>query len=225
MNSPHTIPRLEVLWSGSTWVVNCNFPTDHIKANYPLSLPIPAEAIIPQVRNRSGALPAQPLSRDNPPPPHPDALVQSVLQFVRANHVSGAHYFGLADKGLICALKAEPGFSLAITDYFDFWGSGSRFFSDESEGMPPPPESPSWLDGVICYQEGLADVPLLICDYPTEEAEHMAEAIAAGQDRRSFDFVAVIGRAARGFFPPLGLDWNRSYGFWLGKRIKSGDRA
>ena len=47
-------PLIRVLWNGSKWIINCDLPTDRIKANFTLSIPLPAEAIVPLARQQSG---------------------------------------------------------------------------------------------------------------------------------------------------------------------------
>jgi hypothetical protein len=153
---------------------------------------------------------------DQPPQPHTDSTIQAVLHFVRENHVRAAHYFGLADKGLICALKVEPGFTLTITDYFDLWGSSVRFWGTDGLDDASIPEAPTWLEGVPCYQEGTGVAPMLIFDLGPEEAETVANLIPQGQLRRGFDFVSVIGEAATSFLPTRGLRWCRAGDAWLG---------
>ena len=155
---------------------------------------------------------------DHPPQPHPEATIQAVLHFVRENHISAVHYFGLADKGLICALKAEPGVRLAITDYFNFWGSSSRFWGEDESEDAPIPEAPKWQDGVFWCQEGTGDAPMLIYDLSPSDGESVVEMIPRGQWGKGFDFVAVIGKAAPAFRRPLEKGWKWSRAGWFGVR-------
>ena len=136
--------------------------------------------------------------------------IQAVLELIREKHIPAAHYFGMADKQLIRALKAEPGFILTITDYHDRWGGGRRFWgNDDGEDYPIPP-CPEWLEDVPCYQEGLALAPLLIWDLPKTEAEQLTHVT------RAFEFIAVAGEATEKFWPMLAYTWKRKAGTWLG---------
>jgi hypothetical protein len=152
---------------------------------------------------------------DQPPQPHTDSTIQAVLHFVRENHVRAAHYFGLADKGLICALKAEPGFTLTITDYFDLWGSSLRFWGSDGLDESAIPKVPTWLEGVPCYEEGLGEAPMLIFDLGPGQGDNVADMIPQGQRHQGCDFVAVIGEAAKAFLPTRTLRWRRAGEAWL----------
>lgn len=151
--------------------------------------------------------------------PRPDTFptlearsVEAIVAFVRANQITSAHYFGYADERLIRALRAEPGFTITLTDYFDRWGVSERFWGKDYDEQPDPPPCPSWMENVICYQEGMAQAPLLIWDLDRTEDEKLTRVT------QPFDFIAAAGAATNLFWPMITYTWKREAGTWLGTR-------
>jgi len=130
---------------------------------------------------------------------HPQAVSEALLFFIRSHGLHSAHYFGLADKRVILALTAEPGFELGVTDYYDRWNRTKHFWSDEFENFVGPDDViPDWLEGISTYQEGSLDTNFLIYDLPplvNEQASdfHLGEFLGPRREsyQQRIDFVAL----------------------------------
>jgi hypothetical protein len=143
--------------------------------------------------------------------------VEAIVAFVRAHQINAAHYFGYADEGLIRALRAEPGFTITLTDYFDRWGCSQRFWgNDEGEDYPIPP-CPEWLENVDSYEEGMAPASMLIWDLDRAEDEKLTRVT------QPFDFIAATGAATNRFWPIITYKWHHEAGTWLGTRKRPAD--
>jgi hypothetical protein len=144
------------------------------------------------------------------------AIIRSEL---KRHAIQTLHYVGMADEGLICALKAELGPGITIMDYFDRWGGSARFFGD-SEGLALPPR-PDWLEGVTCYQEGYPEADMLVFDLKGRDAEFLLrELLEKTPHRRPFRHVIVVTSAYTWCTRIPGHRWEQTTEFWIGTPIR-----
>jgi hypothetical protein len=122
----------------------------------------------------------------SPIPDLPADDVSAILTFARERGARTAHYVGNADRALIEGLIGLVGKDgVSIMDVSNRWGSGSRYFRDEFESSGAAfPECPSWLEGIVCYEEGAPErFDLLIRDVRWDFPKQLG-AIIASRERK-----------------------------------------
>jgi hypothetical protein len=149
----------------------------------------------------------------------PQETVAAILSEVTRHGIKSAHYVGMADEGLICALKTELGPGLTIMDYFDRWGGGARFFGDD-EGLSLP-ACPDWLEGVTSYHEGCPEADLLVFDLRGKDAEFLLRELLEPRAHRK-PFTCVIMAKGSLPSPPLSSPyrWDLTHSFWTGVAVE-----
>jgi len=158
---------------------------------------------------------------------HEKTVAENLLHLIRSHGLRSAHYFGFADKNVILALKAEPGFEFGVTDYWDRWNRSKFFWSDEYDNLVgPDDEVPEWLDGVTTYEEGYHDTNFLIYDLPLG-IEGRQDDLALGEfldpnpsgRKTRIDFVALLRpEPSRLKEAHSRFVWLPCYSGWLGSR-------
>lgn len=139
--------------------------------------------------------------------------LNGVLKFVRAHGLRSAHYFGHADRALICLLRDTPGFTISITDMDDRWRTSCGLWWEEDLG--PCPRRPKWLEGIGCYEEGLAAAQLYIADLAENLPQYVADLLDHPHGE-TYTHALLLGEAARE--RPAGFDWQPSGTLLLGTR-------
>jgi hypothetical protein len=161
------------------------------------------------------------MNRTSKIPEHSQETVDALMAFIRKHALRSAHYFGHADRGVILALKNEPGFELGVTDYYDRWHRSIHFWEgDEVDLSGPECAVPGWLNGVTTYEEGHLDTSCLVYDLAPDEQHgdfqlvEFLDAPSGGFWKQRISNVALL----RVEPPPLGnFSWMRSAGLWLGE--------
>jgi hypothetical protein len=150
----------------------------------------------------------------------PDGVLSANLDFARERRIRSAHYVGNADRALIEGLAGIVGKdALSLMDMPDRWKTGFAFWWDEREfpGFPCS-ETPEWLEGISCYQEGGPDeTDLMIWEAPWHRPAQMLRVIAFRRSRgwRPFPQVALLG-AAREIRLPGIYSWRTGRGYDFG---------
>jgi hypothetical protein len=146
-------------------------------------------------------------------------IVAAVLDAVGRHSIKSAHYVGMADEGLIRALKTELGPGLTIMDYFDRWGGGARFFGDD-EGLSLP-ACADWLEGVTSYHEGCPEADLLVFDLTGEDAEFLLRELLEPREHRKPFKRVILAKGSLPWPPPSSwYRWDLTHSFWTGVAVE-----